>query len=83
MTVLPAPRRVVDGGPRTAPKKFSRSGGRSVSVSRENHDAIAAAAEKHGCAKADVVRTALAPVLDPNTPPEVLATIVERARRDR
>lgn len=53
--MLPESRRVVDGK--------RRQSMRSLSVSGATYDRIAAAAAKHGCSKADIVRAACAGIL--------------------
>lgn len=61
MTVLPAPRRVVDGKPRTSPP---RGGKRPcISVTADIHDRMKAAAKKFGCSMGDIVDEACAGIL--------------------
>jgi hypothetical protein len=78
MTVLPAPRLVFNGQPRVQEQPRRRW---AISVSRASYDQMVAVAVARDISVAELVRQAVAPVLDPNTPPEVIKDIVRRAQR--
>lgn len=69
MTVLPTPRRVVDGQPcKPGARIRAPRYGKCVSVTAATHARVAAAAEQHGCTMADIVRAACASILEPEPP---------------
>jgi hypothetical protein len=79
MTVLPAPRLVLNGQPRA--QEQPRRPRPAISVSRASYDRMVAVAVARGISVAELVRQAVAQALDPNTPPEVIKGIVRRAQQ--
>jgi hypothetical protein len=79
MTVLPAPRLVLNGQPRA--KEQPRRPRPAISVSRASYDRMVAVAVARGISVAELVRQAVAPALDPSTPPEQVKDLVRRAQQ--